>query len=220
LVIAMLASTPELAFSEKAWVNDDLLITVRAQPTQASERLATLRTGDAVEVLERPKGSDFIRIRTADGIEGWSGAQYLVSKPVAKLRLHTLQRTVDAAQAELAQLHTIKDRLERANTELRSELAQSRRRFAQSESTREATARELADVRSVSANALALRDQKHALEDTLAAQRAEQQKLTEQNRQLASRARRDWFLVGAGVLAFGLLLGLVIGRRQHRRSWI
>ena len=42
--------------------------------------------------------------------------------------------------------------------------------------------------------------------------------LTKENESLKKSERRKWFGIGAAVLLIGLILGLVMGRRQKKRS--
>lgn len=52
-------------------------VAIRAQLAPASEILATVRMGDRLEILERRRGS--VRVRSADNVEGWTGAHALVT---------------------------------------------------------------------------------------------------------------------------------------------
>jgi SH3 domain protein len=45
------------------------------------------------------------------------------------------------------------------------------------------------------------------------------QRLTEENRRLKSSQQHKWFAIGALVLLFGLIIGLVIGRKQRSRRF-
>jgi SH3 domain protein len=45
--------------------------------------------------------------------------------------------------------------------------------------------------------------------------------LESENRKLSARSDREWFIVGAAVVTFGILLGLIIPRLrlQKKSSW-
>lgn len=52
-------------------------VAIRVELAPASEILATARMGDQLEILERRRGS--VRVRSADDVEGWTGAYALVT---------------------------------------------------------------------------------------------------------------------------------------------
>ena len=52
-------------------------VAIRAELAPASEILATARMGDRLEILERRRGS--VRVRSAEDVEGWTGASALVT---------------------------------------------------------------------------------------------------------------------------------------------
>ena len=88
--------------AETAYVGDQLVITVRAEPAGGAEALGYLSTGDAVEVLERTDG--YIRVQTADGVVGWVMAQYLALEPAARQRLEAAEQQRRDAQAQAERL--------------------------------------------------------------------------------------------------------------------
>jgi len=80
---------------QRLFVSDQLVLNVYEQPDQGSGRVATLETGDSVDELAR-EGS-FIRVRLADGREGWVGSSYLTTDAPAAVRLRELQQGQRAA---------------------------------------------------------------------------------------------------------------------------
>jgi hypothetical protein len=74
----------------RLFVSDKLVLNVYSEPEQAGSRVATIETGDAVDELERGEG--FVRIRLADGREGWVGSNYLTTDAPAAVQLRDLQR--------------------------------------------------------------------------------------------------------------------------------
>ena len=74
----------------RLFVSDKLVLNVYSEPEQSGSRVATIETGDAVDELERGQG--FVRIRLADGSEGWVGSNYLTTDAPAAVQLRELQR--------------------------------------------------------------------------------------------------------------------------------
>lgn len=84
------AQTQPSAAVQRLYVSDKLVLNVYAEADPSSSRVATIETGDAVDELER--GQNFIRVRLANGIEGWVGSSYLTGDAPATVQLRELQR--------------------------------------------------------------------------------------------------------------------------------
>jgi TolA-binding protein len=108
LLLAALAAAA--ASAEPAYVIDQLVVNVNSAPDASGERIATVKSGDRLEVLERD--GDQVHVRLASGRDGWIRASYLSKDEPVRSRL--TQR-----EAEVAQL---KDQVGR----LESQLAQAR----------------------------------------------------------------------------------------------
>lgn len=78
------------AHGEQRYVSGKLVLNVYLSPEPGSERVATIETGDAVEVVESSGKNTFVRL--ADGRQGWVGSNYLVVDPPAAIQLKELQR--------------------------------------------------------------------------------------------------------------------------------
>jgi Bacterial SH3 domain len=86
-------STPAAA-GESLYVIEQLVVNVNSTPDASGERIATVRSGERVEVLERLR--DEVHVRLGDGRDGWIRASYLsVDEP---LRPRLAQREAEVAQ--------------------------------------------------------------------------------------------------------------------------
>ena len=88
------------AFAETMYVTDQVTVGLRADVTPAATVLATVSTGAALEILER--NSSFVRVRDANGIEGWVEATALAPQPPAAQQLKSVRAELDRARAQLA----------------------------------------------------------------------------------------------------------------------
>ena len=90
------------ASAETAYVTDVLQLALHEQEGSGGSLLRNLVSGTQLEVLERR--NYYAKVRTADGVEGWTKANFLVSDKPAKLRLTELQQqnTVLAADRDEA----------------------------------------------------------------------------------------------------------------------
>jgi hypothetical protein len=112
LLAGMLASS--WAHADVLYVVEQLVVNVNSAPDATGERIATVKSGDSVEVLERQ--GDQIHVRLANGKDGWVRASYLSSEEPSKVRL--AQR-----DAQLAQLKEDASRLQAQLTAPRSSAA-------------------------------------------------------------------------------------------------
>jgi len=108
LTALFLTAAWQAAMAETAWVTDRIMADVFAEPSADSERVATMMSGEPVELLEGSEGS-FIQIRTEGGVSGWIEAAYI---------------SMDApAGEELAELQAEREALAEQVNSLESELA-------------------------------------------------------------------------------------------------
>ena len=100
-------------------------------------------------------------------------------------------------------------------------LASTQRELQDAEGANTDMAAELNDIRSASASAISLRDQNKSLRQRVIDMEREMNRVTMENRELASRANREWFVIGAAVLIVGMLLGIIVPKLKPRRrsSW-
>jgi SH3 domain protein len=138
----------------------------------------------------------------------------LTDAPVARLRLGAAERNLTQARARVAELET-------TVASLTEQLANISQRAQEAEAAASNLNTELGDVRTASANALTIRDQNESLRRRLNERDLEVAELMTQNAALASRANREWFMLGAAVLVAGIVLGLIIPslRRKRRTDW-
>src|SRR5207248_11769273 len=78
--------------AEALYVIEQLVVTVSSVPGGSGERVATLRSGDRVELLEPQSGGE-AHVRVANGAEGWVKAGYL--SPELPLQQRLAERTAE-----------------------------------------------------------------------------------------------------------------------------
>ncbi len=105
-LVLFLAALP-VAHAETVYVTDELTLRLQAEPAEASAVVATLRSGDQLEMLDR--AGFFALVKTVDGKKGWAKAGYLITEKPARARLQEMETELQAlrvvaepAQAEMA----------------------------------------------------------------------------------------------------------------------
>ena len=214
-LLALLAVVAGAAGGQTLYVSDELIITMRTGPSTQNAIVRNLPAGTRVEVLEEDGGSGYVRVRALDrGTEGWVLTQYLTPEPIARERLAVAQRDLAGASAQVTEL-------EGQLAQARAELDQTRGELTAARATGKQALGELDEIKQASAEVLAIKDQNESLRRRVSELDLERERLAAENAGLATRAEREWFVVGAAVLVVGIILGLVLPslRRKRRSSW-
>ena len=113
-LLLLCAVASPAARAETLYVIEQLVVSVNSAPDSGGERIASVRSGDALEVLER--SGDQVHVRTAGGKEGWIRASYLSAEEPLRSRL--AQRTAEVAQLkeEVSRLQAQLDAARTAST--------------------------------------------------------------------------------------------------------
>ncbi len=202
------------AGAETRYISDVLYVPLRSGPSGEHRIIHYgLPSGTAFEVLGEDESAKFTQVRTENGSEGWVPTQYLVNEPIASARL---------AQAE-AEIERLESLLVGDTSTLAAELEDARNEAARNaesaETVRELEA-ELAEIRRVSASAVATQQENLKLSEANAELRRERDDLIAQTEQLQGDVELRWMLVGGGMVLGGLLIGVWVGSRsRRRRSW-
>jgi len=86
-------------FAETAYVTDKLQLGVHAAPDTSDRAFTSLKSGEAVDILERNRS--FVRVRLEDGREGWVRGAFLLDEEPAVLQVARLTAERDRLAAEL-----------------------------------------------------------------------------------------------------------------------
>ena len=200
------------AWSESAWVSDEFEITLRSGPSTSNAIQLMVSSGTELEVLERDTESNYTRVRTGGGTEGWVLSRYLMPEASAREQLRALTGELSSATIRgtslNSQLSAIRGEYDGAQRSIRS----LEREKAQLE-------QDLADIKRTAANVLTINDDNSNLRDQVEAADIQVDVLEQENRELASQATRYWFMSGGLLLVVGIILGLWLPRmRWQRRS--
>jgi SH3 domain protein len=203
------------AHAQPRYVTDKLVVELRRGPSTEYLIIRNLEVGEPVEVLEQDTSNGYSRVRVLDqGTEGWILTRFLTGEPVARDRLAAAERNLTTARARV-------EDLEKQVANLTAQLSTTATDLEQTRTTHGQVSKELADIRVAAANVVEMRDQNQSLRERLERSDSEVQRLTVDNETLAGRNNQNWFLVGAGVLLGGIILGLIAPslRRKRRSDW-
>ncbi len=213
LAAMVMVMLPDTLRAETAYISDVLTVPLRSGPSNSNRILHRgLPSGTRLEILGRDEDSNFVQVRTEGGMEGWLPEQYLVTQPIAKDRLTAANRRVDelsdtvkSLRQQLATLQSGKGEADQSNADLSRQV--------------EALQQELAELKRISAGAIAQNETNKeltALNDRL---RAEVDELVANIATLEDNVQERWLMIGGGLVLAGLILGVAIKARPRRSAW-
>ncbi len=214
LLVAVLAA-PWPASAETRYVTDQLDVTLRAGESIRYKIIRMLRSGTPLEVLDVNKTTKYARVRTEDGTTGFVLLEQLQDEPAARDRLAEMER-------RMAELQQEPEALTARLAKLQAEHAELQREFATVEREKQQREQELATIRHASANVLDITNERERLRLQVAELTRVRADLEQENRELENQTTQRWFMIGAGVLGGGVILGLVLPHlrlRRRRSAW-
>ena len=214
IALALLALTAAGgAQAETRYVTDQLKITMRSGESTTHKIIRMLPSGYPVEVLETNRDSGYSRIQTGDGKTGFVLTRQLMNTPSARERLEKAEARLQELQEEpgrlTTKLMTLQDehqKLQGAHTEMTGE--------------RDRLAQELEAIQRTASNAIRISNERNELRKQVATLTRQVEDLKQENRELGNDTAQNWFLIGAGVIVGGIILGLILPhlRLQRRKS--
>lgn len=203
LVIFLFIASPA-ALGATRYVTDELRISVRTGQGNEYRIIEVIDSGTRVETLGTE--GEWVEVRTPDGNTGWVRSQYLDEQPIAEDFLQGVRRELEQARERIATLE--------------EELATARDDTASARDEITGLEQRIAELESRLANAdegLQLHDENRRLEEQVAALEDRVSEARAKARLAEQRSRKEWFLIGGGVLFGGILFGIVVTRIPWQR---
>lgn len=212
LVMLVLFFSVQSSWAQKAYVTDSLRITLRTGPSVDNKIITMLPSGQVVEILETSGEWSRVQILEGDEItqEGWVLSRFLMTRLPGEVR----------ANAFSEENSRLKEKLTTVEKELSETTRLSRELAGKLKTTSAALAKVEKDFKSLkrgAADYLALRTKHESVRSALETSRKNLRKVTRENEELRSSQRIKWFITGASVVVFGLIFGLILGKKQRRR---
>lgn len=203
------------ALAETRYVTDKSSITLRKGESTKHKIIRSLPSGEAVQELEIKESSGYSKIQTEDGTTGYVLTRLLQDEPVARDRLA-------AMEARLTELQQAPDQLATKLTELQGAHEKIRVGYHELSGEKERLEQELASIKHASANVVQITEERSELRKNVADLTRHVANLQQENQDLKNQSTQRWFLIGAGVVTGGILIGLVLPHlrfRRRRNSW-
>jgi SH3 domain protein len=214
IVLALVLGLVSTAMAETLYVSDRLEIQMRTGKGTQFRILRMLPSGTALEILEVDQEDGYSRVRTPSGVEGWVLSRFLMQGRAARDQLADAEKKLARLELENRKLTGSLEDLQKTKGSIdteREQLVKENRKLSQ----------ELEEIRRAASSALAIDAENKELKSRIVAYERQAQSLQQENEGLKDRTARDWFMVGAGVLILGMIIGLIIPRIRWRKksSW-
>lgn len=196
------------------FITDELKVMLRSGTSTRHQIVQQIASGTAVTVLDSDAQTGYTKVRTPSGNVGWVLTRYLSNSApprqqlaITEKKLSELENTVNQLRRELGtagtQRNTAEQQLQKL-TEANATLTQ-----------------QLAEIRRISGNAVQMAEQNRELKNRITELDRENQLMRQENVSLKDRSKRDWFIVGAIVVVFSMLFGILLTRIRWRKrsSW-
>jgi SH3 domain protein len=203
---------PEGVWATGAYVTDSFTITLRSGPSIENKIIAMLSSGQLVEVLDSQGDWSQVSLlkNGQSSKEGWVLSRYLMTRQPWERQATSLTKENTQLKEKLTALEKEFREAVRREKELEIKLKETAKFLNKLKKEHESLKRGAAGY-------LKLKATNRATQSKLESTQKELEGLTEKYESLRSSQRHKWFATGAGVLLFGLIVGLVLGRQQKKR---
>lgn len=200
------------SWAQKAYVTDSLRITLRTGPSVDNKIITMLPSGRVVEILETSGEWSRVQILEEGEItqEGWVLSRFLMTRLPWEVRANALTEENSRLKEKLTTVEKELSETTRLSRELAGKLKETSAALAKVE-------KDFKSLKQGAADYLALRTKHESARSELETSRKNLRKVTRENEELRSSQRIKWFITGASVLVFGLIFGLILGKKQRRR---
>jgi len=204
--LATIASADSIVY-----ITDQVDIPIRSDKSFGDNIIRSLPSGAELSLLQITDDNVWAQIKYDDSV-GWIIASYLSKDPPAREELKKLKRTYNANKLLISKFQIEKDELENQLLSLKKENADLVVQNSKSQA-------EKAHIEQIYQDALKLEHENERLiQETL--QLKTELQLAENNSQIEKDTRlRNWFIVGALVLFFGMVIGYIVPGLEKRRRY-
>lgn len=218
---------PAVAAAEKMYVSDQLVITFRQGRSTEHKILKTLKTGTPVEVLEKYEGDNYVKVRLADGEEGYVLGQYLTSETPKPVIISRLEKQVEKFQDQLGQtkeklaessqeFKAVKEKQARKEAELSGSNSELNQALAETKKELQTVSEKYNTLLENSGKLIEITNDRDRLKKSSEKLTSEIRSLTVENSNLKRTSAIMWFLAGGGVFFFGWIIGKLSRKKQSR----
>ncbi|MCU7852606.1 MAG: TIGR04211 family SH3 domain-containing protein [Candidatus Thiodiazotropha sp. (ex Monitilora ramsayi)] len=214
LLICVILLLPHLVQAETRYVTDIFKITMRSGESTSHKIMRMLDSGSTVNVISTNPANGYSKVRVG-AAEGYVLTRQLMNQPSARTQLDSMRKEIEALKAAPGELRTNLANLQKDHRKLK----QAHKSLLEIKNKQE---QELQSIQRTASNAIRISNERNELRKQVADLTREVEDFKQENRDLSNEATRDWFLIGAGVIIAGILIGLILPHlrfQRRRNSW-
>ena len=221
--LILLSVSVRATYADRRYVSDMIIITLRTGQGQEYKVIKSLKTDTPVEVLE--ESESYLRVRTDEGEEGWVAKQYITPEVPKSIIIEGLKEETNKLNARVEELE--KDQaslLDQFEVAKQSHVAKVKELERNVSNSREEASRLTMELAQITKKHKTLLDQSKNVVDLI----SEQKKLKsnkvslstkveyfqQENADLRSTRRLQWFLAGGGVFFIGWIAGKISRKKK------
>ncbi len=104
LGLLLLASAATMASADPVYVVETLVVNVTSEPGADGERVATVKSGEKLDLIERDRDQSHVRL--ANGRDGWIRSSYLTAEIPLQARLNERTAEVEKLKQDVGRLQS------------------------------------------------------------------------------------------------------------------
>ncbi|MCP5426680.1 MAG: TIGR04211 family SH3 domain-containing protein [Chromatiaceae bacterium] len=197
------------------YVTDQFKVTLRSGESATHKILRMLPSGYKLELISANAETGYSHVRTEDGTTGYVLTRQLLDTPVARDRLAMAENRLNELLQEPGKLST---QLATAQTTMAT-LQASYDTLSQE---KEKLDNELETIRRTASDAIRISNERNELRKLVAQLTHQVAELKQENRELNNNSNQKWFMIGAGIIILGIIIGLTLPHLRFQRrknSW-
>ena len=194
-VLAMVLSLASMAETGTRYVAPGQAVDLRSGLAKKDKTVRTLEPGTTVKILQTNVKLGYTKVKLPSGETGWIVTRQLTQVPPPPPQPEAQQAVSTTTQPALP--------VAKSPEQLQAEVGHLQT--------------ELIAIRQASANALRIQAERDQLQSSVISLRKEVDTLLREKNALNDDQKQSWFLIGAGVLLSGMLLGAFLPRLSFRR---
>lgn len=208
ITLFLLLISPMLWAESFVYITDNVDIPIRSEKNFGDNIVRSLPSGTKLSVLQATEDG-WTQIKF-EATTGWIISRYLTNKPPASDKLKTLKQTSNANKLLLSKQ---KDQLKTARQDIKTLKKENANLSIQTNKLKA----EKQHIKKTYQNSLKLEHTNQGLNSIVLQLKSEMQLLKNNNTTAQDSSARNWFIVGAVVLFFGIFLGYIMQKSTNQR---